>query len=289
MIICGCDVGASAVKLVVWEDQSQELLFAHTNKIRQRHPSEVVEACFAKAKAAGFPKEDFAYIAATGEGEAVRGATGYFYSMTCQARGAKHFFPETISVLDLGALHLRALQLDSKGKVLAYKMTSQCASGTGQFLENIARYLGIALEEFAALSPEAAHPQTLSSICVVLAETDIINLVAKGVPLADIMHSIYALIAERALKLLSTLKLESPLTLTGGLAQDRTLVQTLEKRLHTQDHPLKILTHPNSIYAGAIGTALWGGVRYRHKNDPKALRGFIKGIDTAVPREEDRI
>lgn len=265
MLICGCDVGASAVKLVVLEDRNHDLLFAHTEKIRKRHPAAVVEMCFARAQAAGFPRESFAYLAATGEGEAVRNATGYFYSMTCQARGARHFSPETMSVLDLGALHLRALQLDPQGKVLAYKMTSQCASGTGQFLENIARYLGIALEEFAALPPETGHHQALSSICVVLAETDIINLVAQGVPLPAIMHSIYALITERALKLLSTIELQSPLILTGGLAQDRTLVQTLEGKLRHQGRPLEVRTHPHSIYAGAIGTALWGGVRYRRQ------------------------
>jgi benzoyl-CoA reductase subunit D len=55
-----------------------------------------------------------------------------------------------------GGRHRRAQRprdlVDERGKVLSYKMTSQCASGSGQFLENIARYLGVAVEEIGPLS-----------------------------------------------------------------------------------------------------------------------------------------
>jgi benzoyl-CoA reductase subunit D len=102
-----------------------------------------VEACFAKTRERGFPGRDFAYVAATGDADSVAGKTGIFYSMTCHAGGASRLFPETMSVLDTGSLYMWAMKLDGKGKVVAYKMTSQCASGMGQFLENIGHYLGI--------------------------------------------------------------------------------------------------------------------------------------------------
>ena len=70
--------------------------------------------------------------------------------MTTHARGAIYLDPESRAALDIGALHGRAIRIDARGKVLSYKMTSQCASGSGQFLENIARYLGIAQEEIGS-------------------------------------------------------------------------------------------------------------------------------------------
>ena len=101
--------------------------------------------------------------------------------MTTHARGASFLLPDARSLLDIDALHGRAVSIDERGKVLAYKMTSQCASGTGQFLENIARYLGLAQEEVGTLSLQADDPETVSSICAVPAETYVINMVSRGI------------------------------------------------------------------------------------------------------------
>ncbi len=78
--------------------------------------------------------------------------------MTTHARGAIFLRPASSAVLDMGALHGRAIRIDERGKVLTYKMTSQCASGSGQFLENIARYLGIAQDEIGSLSKQGDKP-----------------------------------------------------------------------------------------------------------------------------------
>ena len=71
------------------------------------------------------------------------------------------------------------------------KMTSQCASGSGQFLENIARYLGVAVEEIGPLSKSSQDPEKVSSICAVLAETDVINMVSRGIATPDILKGIH--------------------------------------------------------------------------------------------------
>ena len=263
MLVSGCDVGASVVKLVVMEDEPEKVLFYHSERIRKRNPAEVVEHCFSLAREQGLDPEKCEYLASTGEGEVVTQRTGHFYSMTCHARGARFFFPGAMSVLDMGALHMRAIKLDAKGKVVTYKMTSQCASGTGQFLENIARYLGVTLDEIPKLSLESTNPQAPSTICAVLAETDVINLVSKGVPLPDIIRGIHDSVAQRAVKLLASFTIEPPLVLTGGLATDAGLVQALELKLNFEGYPIKAHHDELSMYAGAIGAALWGGKRCR--------------------------
>ena len=84
--------------------------------------------------------------------------------------------------MDIGALNGRAITMNEAGKVLNYKMTSQCASGSGQFLENIARYLGVGSGRDRRAVLTADNPEVCSSICAVLAETDVINMVSAVSP-----------------------------------------------------------------------------------------------------------
>jgi benzoyl-CoA reductase subunit D len=204
------------------------------------------------------------YVATTGEGEGVPFHTGHFYSMTTHARGAIYLDPESRAALDVGALHGRAISIDERGKVLSYKMTSQCASGSGQFLENIARYLGIAQDEIGPLSRQADNPEVVSSICAVLAETDVINMVSRGITAPNILKGIHLSMAGRLSKLLKSIgATKGVVMMTGGLALDRGLVAALEEDVaKMKDMKTVIRSHPDAIYAGAIGAALWGAYRF---------------------------
>ncbi len=146
-IAAGIDVGTGAVKAALFcvENNEPRWLSRATLRIRQRDPMELARVVYDQILAdAHLSESDVNYVATTGEGEGVPFHTGHFYSMTTHARGAIYLEPESRAALDVGALHGRAISIDERGKVLSYKMTSQCASGSGQFLENIARYLGIA-------------------------------------------------------------------------------------------------------------------------------------------------
>jgi benzoyl-CoA reductase subunit D len=171
--------------------------------------------------------------------------------------------PQARGALDLGALHARAIRMDVRGRVLGHRMTSQCASGTGQFLENVARYLGVPLEDVGELSLEARTPESVSSICAVLSETDVINMVSRGVATADILQGIHLSIATRLGKLVSSAKIEGPVALTGGLAQDAGLVATIAKELAGGKRPVEMLAAPDAALAGAIGASLLAGLRHR--------------------------
>ena len=267
-IAAGIDVGTGAVKAVLFKVEggretwlSRELL-----RIRQRDPMELARVAFDHVLAdAGVSEKEVDYVATTGEAESVPFHTGHFYSMTTHARGAIYLEPQSRAALDMGALHGRAISIDERGKVLNYKMTSQCASGSGQFLENIARYLGIAQEEIGALSRQADDPETVSSICAVLAETDVINMVSRGISAPNILKGIHLSMAGRLAKLLKSVGgVEGVIMLTGGLAQDAGLVAALEEELGQVKNmgKVSVRSHADSIYAGAIGAALWGAYRF---------------------------
>ena len=259
----GIDLGSGCVKTVLFRDG--EWLARRVERIRRRDPLELAKQGYDEVLAeAGLAGADVAYTATTGEGENVKFATGHFYTMTTHARGGVYLNPQARAVVDIGALNGRAIYVDERGKVLAYKMTSQCASGSGQFLENIARYLGVAVEEIGPLSQSSANPEKVSSICAVLAETDVINMVSRGIATQDILKGIHLSMASRLVKLLKVTGIKSgTVLLTGGLALDAGLLAALREELVNEKVAgIVAESHPDSIYAGAIGAALWGA--YRH-------------------------
>lgn len=260
----GIDIGSGAVKTVLFKDELW--LAKRVERIRRRDPMELAKQGFDEViSEAGLQPGDVSYVATTGEGENVKFATGHFYSMTTHARGGVFLNPEARAVVDIGALNGRAIYIDERGKVLSYKMTSQCASGSGQFLENIARYLGVAVEEIGPLSKTSKNPEKVSSICAVLAETDVINMVSRGIATPDILKGIHISMASRLVKLLKVTGItKGTVLLTGGLALDVGLLVALQEELVNEKiGGLTAASHRDSIYAGAIGAALWGAYRHR--------------------------
>jgi benzoyl-CoA reductase subunit D len=267
-ITAGIDVGTGAIKTVIMEVEADgggaRELAKLTHRIRQRDPIKLAEEAYDGAlEAAGLGRDDVAYVATTGEGESVPFHTGHFYSMTTHGRGAIYLDPEARGVLDIGALHGRAISVDERGKVLSYKMTSQCASGSGQFLENIARYLGIAQDEIGDLSRSADEPEKVSGICAVLAETDVINMVSRGITTPNILKGIHLSMSTRLVRLVKTTGIGDAVVMaTGGLALDDGLIAALGEEMAAQKIDVTVRSHPDSIYAGAMGAALWGAFRH---------------------------
>ena len=264
----GIDVGSGAVKVAVVGTNGEAdgtILSQVSLRIRRREIAKVVDEAF-DAAVAGAGVREIHYIATTGEGAEFPHATGHFYGMTTHARGALYLAPASRAVLDVGALHTRAVAMDARGRVMDYKMTSQCASGSGQFLENIARYLGVSHDEIGALSQQAARPEKVSSICAVLAETDVLNMVSRGITTADILRGVHESMADRMVRLLRSLEFDGAVFVSGGLASDEGLLAALRDALAKKvggGAPPAVVTHGSAIFAGAIGAALWGAFRYR--------------------------
>jgi len=267
----GIDVGSSAIKVVVMRHSpagEAEVAAQRVERIRRRNVGEIAHRTFEDACAeAGIAPNALDYVASTGDGDAVEFRTGHFYSMTTHARGALYLAPEARAALDIGALHARAIRLDGRGKVLAHRMTSQCASGSGQFLENIARYLGVALADVGEVSLSASRSEAVSSICAVLAETDVINMVSRGIPTAEILKGIHHSIAGRLVRLIRSIDARDVVLVTGGLASDRGLLERIDALLNGPESggagaAVRVETHPHAELAGALGAALLAAYRY---------------------------
>ncbi len=278
-VATGIDVGSASIKFAAVRvddaavdprslgggvrPEGIEVLAMRADRIRRRDPDRVIEDGYsALLDEAGLHRGDVGYVATTGDADSVSFRTGHFYGMTTHARGALHFEPSATGALDVGALHARAILMDDRSRVLGYQMTSQCASGSGQFLENISRYLGVGLGEVGELSKKADAPEKPSSICAVLSETDVINMVSRGIKTENILKGIHLSMAERYAKLLRAAGIDGVVLMTGGLAADAGLVRSLEEEIDRQSVPVELRTDSSSIHAGALGAALWGAFRY---------------------------
>ena len=268
----GIDVGGSYIKAVLLSySDNPKIVDKISEKVRKRDPSHLSDDMVNLIlKRNGLTFNDVSYLASTGEGEMVNRKTGHFYSMTTHSKGGLFLNSEVLTVVDMGALYVRAIKINNKGRVLDYKMTGQCASGSGQFIENISRYLGLAIEEVGDISLESKNPETPSGICAVLAETDVINMVSRGISTPNIIKGIHLSIANRVVRLLSSLKAVSPIMLTGGMALNKGMVQAINELALESKFEWEIYSDPDSIYAGSIGAALWSGYRFQLLNQKKS-------------------
>jgi (R)-2-hydroxyacyl-CoA dehydratese activating ATPase len=184
--------------------------------------------------------------------------------ISCHAMGAKFLFPATTNVIDVGAQNAKAMRIDENGRVLKFKMNDKCASGAGRFLERVAKGLELELDEIGALSLRSHDPQPISSICAVLAESEVINLVTTGYPVEDILMGASLSISDRIVALLRQVGIDGEVTLTGGITRNAGMVKALEQKIGKS-----VNVCDNSEYAGAIGACLLARRRLRKLEEQK--------------------
>jgi len=260
MLIAGIDIGSGTTKCVLVDEQGavQGRTIVRTKANFEKVAREVLDEA-----AAGRAVE---YVATTGLGRyAVPFRDIQITDLTCGARGAATVFPSTRYVLDIGAQCSRAIKLREGGKVKEFHMNEKCAAGSGGFLERAAKYLEVTVADVGTLSLEARKPQAISSVCAVLAETEIINHVSEGVAVENILRGIHNSLADRALLLLKRVGLDSEVTLIGGVALQQGMVLALREKLGVT---VNVPEEPH--LTAALGAAVLGLQRYRKLAAPAA-------------------
>ena len=263
MLIAGIDLGSGTTKCVVVDEggMPRGRAFARTKADFEKVADEVLAA--ARADAGG---DDVAYFATTGLGRyAIASRDIQITDLTCGARGAATLFPSTRYVLDIGAQCSRAIKLRDGGKVKEFHMNEKCAAGSGGFLERAAKYLEVGVPEIGPLSLHASKPQPISSVCAVLAESEIINHVSEGVAVENILRGIHNSLSDRALSLLKRVGLDGEVTFIGGVALQEGMVASLREKLGVA---INVPDAPH--FTAALGAALLGLQRYRKRSAPAA-------------------
>jgi predicted CoA-substrate-specific enzyme activase len=258
MLVAGIDIGSGTTKCVLVGEggdvrgRGQTRTKADFEKVAQ----EVLDAARLDE---GLTGDEVVYVATTGLGRyAVPFRDIQITDLTCAARGAAAAFPSTRYVLDIGAQCSRAIKLREGGKVKEFHMNEKCAAGSGGFLERAAKYLDVQVADIGGISLQAARPQAISSVCAVLAESEIINHVSEGVTVDNILRGIHNSLADRALGLLKRVGLDGEVTFIGGVAQQEGMVVALRDTLGV---PVNVPEAPQ--FTVALGAALLGRRRWQ--------------------------
>lgn len=250
MPVAGVDIGSLTAKSVILEDGtvlgSSLVPTGHNSRQAGRRALELA------VRDAGLERERLGCIVATGYGRLAADFTGEKVTeITCHARGAHFTVPGARTVIDLGGQDSKAIAVDAGGRVLDFVMNDKCSAGTGRFLEVMAHALEIQLDELGPLSLKSNDPASISSVCTVFAESEVVSRVAEGTSKIDIIAGIHQAIASRIYAMAARIPVEQLIIMTGGVARNPGVVRALEKRFASE-----IVVPEEPQHTGALGAAL---------------------------------
>jgi (R)-2-hydroxyacyl-CoA dehydratese activating ATPase len=253
MITAGIDIGSLTADAVILRDGK---MLGYAILPTGANSESAGRTAFESAlTAAGIREADVSSTAATGYGRGnISFAARTITEITCHAVGARHLYSEAASVIDIGGQDCKVIRLAEDGRVEDFAMNDKCAAGTGRFLEVMAGAMETSLEQLAALSERSTQQIKLSSTCTVFAESEVVSLVAQGIPKEDIIRGLHEAVAERVFGMVRRIRAGAPYVMTGGVAKNRGVVRALEERLGSK---LYVPDEPQIV--GALGAAIMAG------------------------------
>lgn len=204
-------------------------------------------------KDAGLQREDIDAIVTTGYGRtAISDGDKSITEITCHARGAHYLDPSVRTVIDIGGQDSKVIRLDENGNVVNFVMNDKCAAGTGRFLEMMARTMEMNLDQMSQAGLKYKEDITISSMCTVFAESEVVSLIAQNKPTDDIVHGLNKAVASKTAALAKRVGGEERYMMTGGVSKNLGLVKTLEEKLGTT-----LVVSDRAQLCGALGAALF--------------------------------
>lgn len=241
----GIDIGSSSAKTAVLKGgEIIKTILLDTGFSSRK----VADEIYAMLEAEGITRENAGYVA-TGYGRvSVPYADDTVTEITCHGKGSYFLFRENGTVIDIGGQDTKGISLKN-GRVMKFVMNDKCSAGKGKFLEVMTNRLGLTPEELSRLARKGKEI-TISSMCTVFAESEVISLIGKETPREDIAFGVIESVVNKVVSLLAQVP-NDRYFLTGGLCEDAYIIGRLAKAL---DAPVSSL--PLARYAGAIGAAL---------------------------------
>jgi predicted CoA-substrate-specific enzyme activase len=273
MYYAGVDLGSTITKVAIADGDGNitAKVAGATGPEYRRLANQVMSRALDEA---GLTLKEIGYVVATGYGRVnAPFADCQITELTCHARGVSHLFPGARTAIDIGGQDAKVLKIDN-GKLVDFIMNDRCAAGTGRFLEMVAKTLNLKLEEMGEISLRAKKKVAISNTCTVFAQSEIVALISEGRSTPDILAGLHDAIAGRVVNMVRSLKVESDVILTGGVALNRAVVAAITERLDCA-----VLVPDEPLFTGASGGALLA-LELAHK---------AVADDKAIPVKERRL
>ncbi len=260
MPFAGCDVGTIAAKVVILEGDT--ILAEEAMPYRMLPRQAAVEVMDKALQRAGLSIDRLDGCVACGFArKVVPFAGGDVPEIMSLAKGIRWLRPAIHTVIDAGGQKIRAFNIEKNGKVFDSATNEKCASGTGRFIEVMAKALDLSLEETGVLAFEATDPVSITSQCGVFAESEVITHVNDGRKRADIVAGLCRSVATKISSLVRSIRLEEEIAFVGGVAKNKGIVEYTAQELGVTFVAPGM--DPQSV--GALGAALVARERYGGK------------------------
>ncbi|MCI2105234.1 MAG: acyl-CoA dehydratase activase [Intestinimonas sp.] len=250
--VAGIDSGSTSTDVVIL-NQDKKIVGTSIVPTGAGASAGAEKSLEAALRSAGLRQDQLARTVATGYGRANLGG-GLEQSVTeitCHARGAFFLNPKIRTIIDIGGQDSKVIRIDGTGHVINFVMNDKCAAGTGRFLEMMARTLGMGLEEMSRTGLTCREDITISSMCTVFAESEVVSLVAQNKDVSDIVHGLNKSVAAKTAALAARLGMEGDYCMTGGVAKNAGVVKALEEKLG-----VSLFISDEAQLCGALGAAL---------------------------------
>jgi predicted CoA-substrate-specific enzyme activase len=244
MRFAGIDIGSRTIKVVVVDE---------TGEIISSLQADSGFDPIAEAKKL-IDKIRYASIMATGYGRNLFEISFDAQTVTeikAHAKGARVYFPDALTVLDIGGQDSKAISLFETGRVKKFEMNDRCAAGTGKFLEIMAKTLGFNLENFGREALMAEKDLNISSMCTVFAESEVTSLIARGQSRREIARGLHVSVIRRAAGMINRVSVDGDIVFTGGVAKNPCMQTLLQQKLGRT-----VLVPQDPQMVGALGAAL---------------------------------
>ena len=247
----GIDIGSTSAKTAVFSDDAKiQTLFVIPTGWSSFQALETIEEILRQK---GIELEN-SRIVSTGYGrKAVKYADKAITEITCHAKGAAQLFGDApMHIIDVGGQDTKVISA-ANGRVEEFFMNDKCSAGTGKFVEIMANRLAVPVDELGAYAANHTEKISISSMCTVFAESEIISMIGQGASRENIAWGILSSIAMKVKTEYSKLtSKDCPVYLTGGLCENTYFTELLSDYIGK-----KVGTAPNARFAGAIGAAVY--------------------------------
>lgn len=277
MYTIGIDIGSMSTNGILLNERKEILssIIIPTGASSKKAADKVYNQILTEHK---LTESDIDYIVATGYGRIkVPFAHEVVTEITCHAKGANYFFPSARTIIDIGGQDSKVIKVDANGNVLDFVMNDKCAAGTGRFLEVMARTLEIDLEDMGPLSLKGKDNVSVSSLCTVFAESEVVSLIGADHKTADICRALHISIAKRITAQVKRIGLEEDVVMTGGVAKNIGVVTELERNLGCK---IKISEEPQ--INGALGAAVIALEKAQSKNRTSTSVSTTLSMETLI-------
>ena len=249
--VAGIDSGSSSTDVVIL-DRDLHIVASSILPTGAGAASGAEKALEEALDQAGIQKNDLDRIVTTGYGRDTIGISDKAITeITCHAKGAFFLDPDVRTIIDIGGQDSKVICVDETGTVINFVMNDKCAAGTGRFLEMMARTMQMSLEEMSRRGLKWKNDVTISSMCTVFAESEVVSLIAENAMPEDIIHGLNESVAGKTMSLVRRAGGKPAYMITGGVASNMGVVEGLEKKLGE-----RIYVSDCAQLCGVLGAAL---------------------------------